>query len=86
MVHSLSRASDGQAPFDTSDSQHQQDRSLTLVCEGCREVFGPANARTTTIIGLGYARYSCPECGYVVRSVPPTEPIPAIVPITDTEE
>lgn len=69
--------------------------SLTLVCESCGEVFGPSDARGILILGPGYARYGCPECGYVVRSVPPSpgaieettenEPTPAIVPIEESE-
>jgi predicted RNA-binding Zn-ribbon protein involved in translation (DUF1610 family) len=81
MAHSLSRASDRRDSFGTSDSQQHQQMSLTLVCEGCGNVFGPTDAETITIIGPGYARYSCPDCGYVVRSRPPADPIPAIVPI-----
>jgi rubrerythrin len=81
MAHSSKRASDGRDLFDTRDSQQRQHMSLTLVCEGCGDVFGPPDARTITIIGPGYARYRCPDCGYVVRSRPPAEPIPAIVPI-----
>jgi rubredoxin len=49
--------------------------TLTLVCEGCGEVFSPDEAAGITIIGPGFARYTCPECGYVIRSVPP-EPTP----------
>jgi rubredoxin len=69
---------------------------LTLVCEGCGEVYTPAEAQNIAVLSPGYARYTCPACGYVVRSVPPasgatdgfTESglIPAIVPITDSDD
>jgi DNA-directed RNA polymerase subunit RPC12/RpoP len=85
MAHSSRRASDGRDLFDTSDSQQQRHMSLTLVCEGCGDVFGPPDARTITIIGLGYAQYRCPDCGYEVRSLPPADPIPAIVPLGTTD-
>jgi predicted RNA-binding Zn-ribbon protein involved in translation (DUF1610 family) len=67
------------------------DGILTLVCECCGEVYAPADAQDITILGLGYARYACPECGYVIRSAPPnsdttdgtgaSDLIPAIVPL-----
>jgi rubredoxin len=69
--------------------------TLTLICEGCGEVYAPADARDVTVVDPGYARYGCPECEYVVRSVPPTattanetagsDTIPAIVSIGDSK-
>lgn len=69
--------------------------TLTLICEGCGEVYAPADARDVTIVDPGYARYGCPECGYVVRSVPPTaettsgtaesDATPAIVSVGNSE-
>jgi rubredoxin len=74
----------------------RHDRTLTLVCERCGEVYAPADAQEIMILGPGYARYECSECGYVVRSVPPnsnttdgtaaSDLIPAIVPIADTNQ
>lgn len=45
--------------------------TLTLICESCGETFEPSDARGIVILGPGYARYGCPECGYSVRSIPP---------------
>lgn len=69
--------------------------TLTLICEGCGEVYVPSDARDVTIVDPGYARYGCPECEYVVRSVPPTaettngtaesDAVPAIVSIGDNK-
>ena len=68
----------------------EADRSLTLICEHCGTIFDPDDARRTAIVGLGYARYGCPECAWTVRSVPPPPAertndtlTPAIVPIND---
>ena len=71
------------------------DETLTVICESCGEVYTPADAQNITILGMGYARYACPECGYVVRSAPPnagttngtaaSDLIPAIVPLAQTE-
>lgn len=45
--------------------------TLTLVCERCGTVFTPDEAGGYVILGPGYARYTCPDCSYEIRSVPP---------------
>lgn len=45
--------------------------TLTLICESCGTIFEPDEASEIDILDSGYARYGCPECPYVVRSVPP---------------
>jgi predicted RNA-binding Zn-ribbon protein involved in translation (DUF1610 family) len=65
---------------------------LTLICESCGTLFRPDDAHDIAIMGPGYARYGCPECGWVVRSIPPAtaerpsenDVTPAIVPIGET--
>jgi hypothetical protein len=62
---------------------------LTLICESCGTQFGPDDAHGIAIMGPGYARYGCPACEWIVRSVPPAtaerasdrDVTPAIVPI-----
>jgi hypothetical protein len=64
---------------------------LTLICESCGTQFGPDDAQSIAIMGPGYTRYSCPECEWVIRSIPPAtaerpsdrDITPAIVPIEE---
>lgn len=86
------RSIDGSIATEESDRYYRQTRreeqqmSLTLICESCGELFAPDEARQIEVLGPEYARYECPDCGYVVRSRAPTpdeKPIPAIVPIEE---
>jgi phage FluMu protein Com len=76
------------------------ERTLRLICESCGKVYTPADAQNITILGLGYARYACPECEHVVRSTPPnagttngtaangtaaSDLTPAIIPLAQTK-